>query len=267
MDWPERKMSEGKRKTTEQDKADRSRVKSANREFYDAISENYEQVDGRRSDTLKAWLRHTLEGLRREAPGGVLLDIGSGGGVVTSCAERFFDLRIGLDISQKILAVNSASFDYGVAADIDFLPVSDDSVDVVTCFATLHHLYSFDDLSSGIARALKPGGIFYSDHDMDGAFYDRFKILLAVYRKINNARAGYKSVCGDIDDELYDLSEWGQDGVDSESIIGNLESRGFSVESSYHWYGLGRMTDILFGQKARSKGWAPLVSIRAVKRR
>ncbi|VAX22977.1 hypothetical protein MNBD_NITROSPINAE04-2045 [hydrothermal vent metagenome] len=260
-------MSEGRREDTGQDKLDRSRVKSANRKFYDAISENYEQVDGRRSDTLKSWLRQTLEDLRRKAPGGVLLDIGAGGGVVTSCAEGLFDLRVGLDISQKILAANSASFDHGVAADIDYLPVSDASVDMVTCFATLHHLYSFDGLSSEIARALKPGGIFYSDHDMDKAFHDRFKILLAIYRKINNAKTAYKSVCGDIDDELYDLSEWGRDGIDSEALIENLDSLGFSVEPCFHWYGLGRVTDILFGQKARSKQWAPLVSIRAVKRR
>ncbi|HEB71076.1 MAG TPA: class I SAM-dependent methyltransferase [Nitrospirae bacterium] len=260
-------MSEDKREDTEQDKWDRSRVKSANREFYDAISGHYEQVDGRRSDTLKRWLRLTLEDLRAKAPGGVLLDIGAGGGVVTSCAEGLFNLRIGLDISQKILAAHSASFDHGVTADVDYLPVSDASVDVITCFATLHHLYSFDSLSSEIARALKPGGIFYSDHDMDATFYDRFKILLAIYRKINNAKAAYKSVCGVIDDELYDLSEWGQDGIDSGALIGNLDSLGFSVEPVFHWYGLGRVTDILFGQKARSKRWAPLVSIRAVKRR
>ncbi|VAX19605.1 hypothetical protein MNBD_NITROSPINAE03-1007 [hydrothermal vent metagenome] len=260
-------MSEGKREETKQDKLDRSRVKSANKEFYDAISGHYEKVDGRRSDTLKTWLRRTLEDLRRKAPGGVLLDIGAGGGVVTSCAKGLFDLRIGLDISQKILAAHSASFDHCVAADIDYLPVSDASVDLVTCFATLHHLYSFDGLSSEIARALKPGGVFYSDHDMDSAFHDRFKVLLAIYRKINNAKDAYKNVCGAIDDELYDLSEWRQDGIDSEALIGNLDSLGFSVEPVFHWYGLGRMTDILFGQKARSKRWAPLVSIRAVKRR
>ncbi|MBI4790099.1 MAG: class I SAM-dependent methyltransferase [Chloroflexi bacterium] len=235
-------------------------VKTANREFYDAVADHYEELDGRRSPALETWLRGNLSELRGRAPGGSLLDIGAGSGLVTRCAEGLFAQRVGIDLSPRILAAHRACFDFGAAADVEHLPFRAASFDVVTCFAVLHHLYDFDGLIAEVKRVLKPAGIFYSDHDMDRGFSTRFQIPLSVYRKLRNARAKYQRASGAITPELYDLTEWQEQGVDAARLIGLLELAGFTVEARFHWFGLIPTLDRFVGTNLRGRGWSPLLS-------
>ena len=79
-------------------------VKDANQRLYDAVAEDYEAIDGRRSPALQAWLRGRMAEVRDRAPGGRLLDLGTGSGLVTRCAEGLFDCRVGADISPQMVA-------------------------------------------------------------------------------------------------------------------------------------------------------------------
>lgn len=236
-------------------------VKTANRRFYDAVADHYEEIDGRRSPALEYWLRENLAAIRQRAPGGGLLDIGSGSGLVTRCAKGIFALRVGMDLSPRILATYSHAFDLGVAADVDALPFADHSFDVITCFAVLHHLYAFEGLVAEIARVLKPGGIFYSDHDMEAAFAERFRLPLAMYRRLRNAESRYCRVSKQITRELYDLTEWQEEGIDSARLIRLFEGAGFAVDAKFHWFGLNRISDQLLGTKPHGRGCAPLLSV------
>lgn len=249
-----------RRETTAED------VREANRRFYDAIAERYEELDGRRSPALSAWLRERMAELRRRAPGGRLLDLGAGAGLAARAAEGIFGLRVGLDLSPRILAASRGAFDLAVAADAERLPFADASFDAVAAIALLHHLYRFDRLVPELARVLAPGGVFYSDHDLDAAFYHRFRPLLALYRLLHNARAKYRRASREITPELYDLSEWHGSGVDAAGLASLFRQAGFDVEMRFHWFGLGGLTDRLFGSRPRGRGWAPLVSITAAKR-
>jgi len=242
-------------------------VREANRRFYDAVAERYEELDGRRSPALAAWLRARLAELRQRAPGGRLLDIGAGSGLVARCAEGLFDVRVGLDVSARVLAAGRSAYGLAVVGDAARLPFADASFDAVACFAVLHHLYAFDALVAEAARVLAPGGVFYSDHDLDAAFYRRFRPLLAVHRWLHNARAKYRRASREVTDEVYDLAEWHGRGVDSAEVIRLLREAGFAVETRFHWFGLGRTTDRLFGDKGRRRGWAPLLSVVATKPR
>lgn len=257
----------GVHKPMERGKVTDQCVKAANRQFYEAVADRYEEIDGRRSPTLEAWLRNNLLSIRRRAPGGCLLDIGTGSGLVTRCAEGLFALRIGIDLSPKILATNRKAFDLGVTADVDVLPFADNSFDVVTCFAVLHHLYAFEGLVSEVARVLRPGGIFYSDHDMDVAFSKRFRLPLLLYRRFHNAMSKYRRVSEVITKELYNLTEWQENGVNSPHVICLFGEAGFSVETKFHWFGLNPMINRLFGTRTRAPGWAPLFSLVATKGR
>jgi SAM-dependent methyltransferase len=241
------------------------RVKAANRQLYDAIGDRYEEIDGRRSPVLELWLREIMTDLRRKASGGRLLDIGSGSGLVARCAEGLFDLRVGMDISPKILSANSHVMDAAIAADLDSLPFADESFDVVSCFAVLHHLYSFEGLVSQVSRVLKEGGVFYSDHDMDRSFYSRFSVPLRIYKKLRGAKKKYQEASEIITEELYDNAEWQENGIDSWAFIRAFEAEGFSVETKFHWYGLAGITDRLFGARSFNQGLAPLLSIQAIK--
>jgi len=236
-------------------------VKAANRRFYDAIAERYEEIDGRRSEGLKRWLRARLVELREAAPGGRLLDIGSGSGLVARCADGIFAHRVGTDISPEILRANADAFDESVACDCDALPFADESFDAVTCFAVLHHLHSFDGLVAEVARVLRPGGVFYSDHDMDERFYRRFRPLLEVYRRLHNACGKYRRASSAVTEDMYRLSEFHETGIDAESLCRLLRAKGLHAVRRCHWHGLAPATDLVFGTASYPRGWAPLVSV------
>jgi len=240
-------------------------VRDANRRFYNAIAERYEEIDRRRSPGLEAWLRGKLVALRQRAQGGRLLDLGAGGGLVARCAQGVFGLRVGLDVSPRILAVHRGAFDLAVAGDVAALPFADSTFDAVTCFAVLHHLYAFEGLAREVVRVLRPGGVFYSDHDMELRFHQRFRWPLALYRRLVNAKARYRRASREISPELYDLTEWHNEGVDSLKLMGLFEAAGCRVEATYHWFGLSPLCDRLFGARPRRRGWAPLFSLVATK--
>ena len=245
----------------EHNKATEQSVKKANIEFYDAVAGSYESIDGRRSPKLENWLKTTLVGLAELSPGTTLLDIGTGSGLVTRCAEGIYKTRIGVDISQKILEASRSSFDLGVCADIDRLPFKDNSFDAVTCFSVLHHMYDFKGLVAEVARITKPGGIFYTDHDMDINFSNKFGGLINIYRKTRNAASKYRKAANKITDELYKMSEWQENGIDSLYLTGLFEQAGFSTKQKFHWFGLNPVSDLIFGKINMRRGYAPLFSL------
>jgi len=243
----------------------RQAVKTANRCFYDAVAEHYEETDGRRSPSMEAWLRNNLLALRDKTGPGRFLDLGSGSGLAARCARGIFSPLVGLDLSPGLLALNRQVFDLAVAGDVDHLPFPDQSFDVITCFAVLHHLYDYDRLVNECARILRPGGIFYSDHDMDASFYKRFRLPLKVYRTYHDACARYRKASAEITRELYELTEYQENGVETNRIVSLFEETGLQVEKTFHWYGLTPVTDTLFGTKTLKQGWAPISSILATK--
>jgi hypothetical protein len=117
-----------------------------------------------------------------------------------------------------------------------------------------------------IYRALKIGGRFYSDHDMDAFFYNRYRMLLKIYRTMNDAKKHYLSKFSKLTEEMYNCSEFHQEGVPTDMIIKTLNDTGFQdIRVEYHWYGLSPLTDKIFGNKPYRKGNAPLVRIIASK--
>ena len=239
-------------------------VKAANRLLYDAIATRYEEIDGRRSPELETWICSRLRKIRDQVPGGLLLDLGTGSGLVMRCGGDVFDSCIGIDLSPKILVANNPGRSC-VAGDIDDLPFADNSFDVITCFAVLHHLFDFKALVAEVARVIRPGGAFYTDHDMDKGFSSVFSPFLRLYRKIKNTRTDYVNIHPRITDEIYDLSERHEDGINTPYLISLLDSAGFSVEVNYHWFGLSPFFNRLFKQKRYPRRLAPIVSLVAVK--
>lgn len=243
-----------------------AKIKEANRRFYDIVAPVYEEIDGRRTDEVIAWLSENLKGLSKETSGEVLLDFGCGSGVVSDCGRRYFKRTYGIDISPEILKIASEKADGVICGEANGIPLKDNSVDVIVCFAVLHHLFDHKSLLKEVYRVLKKGGILYTDHDMDKFFYDRFRLPLKVYRSIFNAGRRYMKARSEITEEMYRLSEIHSDGIDSNSILSILKEEGFmKVDGFYHWFGLNSLTNRLIKQRRFSKGSAPLFSIIAQK--
>lgn len=100
------------------------------------------------------------------APGGTVLDVGCGQGLALGLlAERFKPTQlIGIEADAHGLAMArqrveneriQATLYHG---DAQALPLASESVDIVFCHQTLHHLVHQDDALSEFHRVLKPGG-------------------------------------------------------------------------------------------------------------
>lgn len=98
-----------------------------------------------------------------------LLDIGSGGGLLT---EEYHQMGLqvsGIDISEKSTKVafshaqlSGLNIGY-IVGSATTLPFSDNSFDIVSCCDVLEHLSNWDLAISETARVLKPNGLFLFD--------------------------------------------------------------------------------------------------------
>ncbi len=245
---------------------EKQKVKAANRAFYDIVGGGYEAVDGRRSERLVRYLEEQLVGVRRATGRGSFLDLGCGNGFVARTAKNYFKRVIAADISFKILEAAGSEVPGKLTADSDRLPLKSSRLDCVATFAVLHHCYAYEELFAEIYRVLKDGGVYYSDHDMDSAFFRRFRPFLRLYRKLHDAKGAYLSKFDRLSEEIYDYSEFHREGVPSEEMETLLRKTGFrEVEIEYHWFGLSPLADKLFGKRTRRRSSAPLVRIFAVK--
>ncbi|MEO5371349.1 MAG: methyltransferase domain-containing protein [Magnetococcus sp. DMHC-1] len=240
-------------------------VRQANKTFYDLAAPVYETVDGRRTQPVLTWIESRLATLRQEASGDRLLDLGCGSGVVMRCARPHFRFVAGLDLSVEILRL-AAPAGAVTCGDAGALPFRDCSLDVVVCFAALHHLLEHAPLINEVYRVLKPGGIFYTDHDMALAFSQRFALPLHLYRHLHAAQRQYQKVNNQLTRELYALTEIHASGLDHRPLLTLLQTIGFSrIEHHFHWFGLNDLCNRLLGKRHFKAGWAPLLAITASK--
>lgn len=241
-------------------------VKKANKDFYDIIGPSYEAIDGRRSEQIIRYVMNQLESISKNTVADSILDLGCGSGFISMTAKNYFKQRYAIDISHKIIKKIESKNLYKITADTDLIPFKDAKLNCVVTFAVLHHCYSYEKILSEIYRILATGGIYYSDHDIDSLFFGRFSPLMKIYRKINNQRKKYLKRFNQLSKEMYDCSEFHQNGIPSEVIGTTLKRIGFKdIKLQYHWFGLNPLTDKIFGKRLFRMGYAPLVKIIAVK--
>ncbi len=248
------------------------RVKQANRKFFDMVAEDYEVADGRRGPRLASYLRKQIGRLISLTGRESLLDLGTGSGFAASVAREQYEFVVGVDISSKMVreAARLHPDCRFLCADSDALPFGSETFDCVVSIAVLHHLPRYDSMLREVYRVLKPGGVFYSDHDIESRFCQLFKMPLGMFRLVRDEERAYRKVCPELTSELYELTEVHRNGVEIELIRRDLESAGFSDSRFYyHWYGLNGIFDYVGallspGGKGR-RGFAPSVSIWARK--
>jgi len=239
-----------------------SSVKRANRLFFDIIADIYEEVDFRRSEKITGWLDAVIHNLQVETNGISLLDIGSGTGLLMKYAKKYFKNVYGIDLSTKMLKKTPG---YNVlCSDCSFLPFKDETFDVVTVFAVLHHLYDYYSLFAEAYRVLRKGGILYTDHDLDIKFSSTFYLPMKVYNAFFGMRKRYLNK--GLSPELHDSAEVGLKGIEADKLKFQLMKVGFSeIHTRYHWQGVNLLTTYFLKSQSFPRGVAPLIRIYAHK--
>ena len=152
-----------------------ARIKHANLSVYDDVSEDHsEHTNNVHSyhQTLLFLKALATEFQRRTAAGPrrVVVDVGCGGGPGLDIGSNAYDDRVGIDISLGNLRIVARKGHTAVLGDSDKLPLAEDSVDLVTCFAALHHFPQPAAFIASAHRAVRPGGVVMTGCDPSEAF-------------------------------------------------------------------------------------------------
>ena len=254
-------------------------VAKANQRFYDQIAEVYDEVDRRRgADIDHTWVDGVLNNIleilastKEEPREFSFLDAASGSGFLAQRARNLFSRMTLLDISQNMLKRIDLPGTLKVCSDTRFIPAKESSFDVIGGFATLHHLKSPKNFFQESFRILRPGGVLYTDHDIESQFVNNFRPILWLYRKFFDHGKDYLKYCPESNEQDYFLSEFhGEKGLSGPNLALQLTEAGFQIkEVVYHWEGMGSAASFLrsLGLTGilRRRGLAPIVRLIAVK--
>ena len=253
-------------------------VAKANQRFYDQIAGIYDEVDRRRGDHIDHnWVdgvfNNILEILESSKEESELsfLDAASGSGFLAQRARKFFPRMTLLDISRNMLKRIDLPGALKVCSDTCFIPAKESSFDVIGGFATLHHLKSPKKFFQESYRVLRPGGIIYTDHDIESQFVKNFRPMLWLYRKFFDHGKDYLKQCPESSELDYLLSEYhGEEGLSGPKLAEQLSEVGFQIrEIAYHWEGMGPAASFLeklgFSGILKRRGLAPVIRLIAVK--
>jgi len=254
-------------------------VAKANQRFYDQIAGIYDEVDRRRGDHIDHnWvdgvfnnILELLASSKKEVSDLSFLDAASGSGFLAQRARKFFPRMTLLDISRNMLKRIDLPETLKVCSDTCFIPAKESSFDVIGGFATLHHLKSPKKFFQESYRVLRPGGIIYTDHDIESQFVKNFRPMLWLYRKFFDHGKDYLKQCPESSELDYLLSEYhGEEGLSGPKLAEQLSEVGFQIrEIVYHWEGMGPAASFLeklgFSGMLKRRGLAPVIRLIAVK--
>lgn len=252
-------------------------VAEANKRFYDQIADIYDQVDSRRGQKNNhLWVNSIIDQIiellhKNNLKTSAFLDAGSGTGLLAHRALNRFDRLTLVDISKKMLDRISIPETNKICSDVSFVPVKAASFDAVGGFATLHHLRSTQDFFDEVYRILRPGGVLYTDHDIESQFVCNFRPLLIAYRKCFDHGKDFLRCCPEASEQDYILSEFhGDRGLSGQELEKQLVDSGFKIiRLDYHWEGMGGISSMIQGigvsKWFKRRGLAPLIRILATK--
>lgn len=227
-----------------------SLVLQANVEYHDLIAAEYESDASAEfifTPKVQRRIEAIVELLCDRTGGDLWVDVGCGMGNVLKFADKYFGRAVGFDVSVGMLRLAQERRLNVSLGNAQALPILSGTVDVVSAFSVLHHLFDPKPALTEIYRVLKPGGYFYSDFDPNGLCLIRQPALRVIYRRVYRWYQRLTS-CGllseiDQDEELtrlQDLAEYHQNqtlGLDPRQVVRDIGELGFRDVRVYPSFG------------------------------
>jgi ubiquinone/menaquinone biosynthesis C-methylase UbiE len=231
--------------------AEYGRVMAANVAVHAKIAAEYNKNEPQFRPENLARVDKILRGLIARTSARRLLDLGCGTGFVIDLVRGQLEEIHGVDVTQRMLdrvdrsGPAKITLTCGDVATFDPGPMP---FDLVTSYSVLHHLYDVEPTMRTAYRALKPGGVYYTDLEPNRAFWRELSkvsasdplvhpVVQAEVKKIADHETA--SEIG-VDRETLDLAEYGKNirgGFDEAELRAMLHRAGFSrVEVTYHWF-------------------------------
>jgi ubiquinone/menaquinone biosynthesis C-methylase UbiE len=231
--------------------AEYRKVMEANVAVHAKIAADYNKSEPQFRPENLARVDKILRGLIARTSAKRLLDLGCGTGFVIDLVRDKVEEIHGVDVTQAMLdQVNRSgpakiTLTCGDAASYDPGPTP---FDMVTSYSVLHHLYDVEPLMRTAYRALKPGGVYYTDLEPNRAFWNELSKLSAddpllpplVKAEVKKIADHETALDIGVTRETIDLAEYGKNirgGFDEDELRAMLARVGFSkVEVNYHWF-------------------------------
>jgi ubiquinone/menaquinone biosynthesis C-methylase UbiE len=233
------------------DEAEYRKVMAANVAVHGKIAAEYNKTEPQFRPENLARVDRVLSALVARVGARRLLDLGCGTGFVIDLVRSRVEEIHGVDVTQAMLDQVDRSGPAKITltcGDVASFDPGPRPFDMVTSYSVLHHLYDIEPMLRTAYKALKPGGVYYTDLEPNHAFWRELSRLspddplLHPLVKAEVVKILDHQVATEIgvDRETLDLAEYGKNirgGFDEGELRGLLGRVGFTkVEITYHWF-------------------------------
>ncbi len=256
----------------------------ANQALHAALADVYKHTEPHYKPENVRRVRDILVDLQARTKGGSLLDLGCGAGFVIDIAKGIFPTIRGVDICEQMLSQIDTSCrekcDLEVRiATTESTPFDDNTFDVCTAYAVLHHLDALGPTFREAFRVLRPGGVLYTDLDPNARFWQALKLLPSngtysaiVRREVDAVLHKDQQLCDEfgIPPKLLHAAEHlkhDAGGFAEEDLREELRRAGFrEIEVRYEWFlgeaqvTHGRSAEVLLALREHLQSLLPLSS-------
>jgi ubiquinone/menaquinone biosynthesis C-methylase UbiE/uncharacterized protein YbaR (Trm112 family) len=142
-------------------------VLKANLEFHNENAGGYDQdpaIHHLLSKSGQALIQDCINYCRNNTEGQIWVDAGCGTGQLMSIGDKF-PLTVGFDLSESMAVLANSKGHFVFLGDAYSSPFDDNTADMVTACAVLHHLPKPEEFLKEAYRILKPGGMLFTDFD------------------------------------------------------------------------------------------------------
>ena len=181
----------------------------------------------------KAMYHDFSEKVKTKIQCGKVLELGCGTAVISNILSTYGIIeRYCIDFSWKMLQIAKSRCSNCIQADVESLPISDSTFDLVYVHSVLHHFPSLQDIISEVKRILLPGGYFIiqkpNSHNLQKDLF--LRICSFLIRKLNTKQY----------EDLSKLEIKPSDHhapIRMDRIIKSMEEVGFQIlEKKYKYY-------------------------------